>query len=52
MAQLGQALCAGQENWLSAASGAAPFGNGSTNQQNSAILKVAFQTNPAAHRAW
>src|SRR5437588_154505 len=46
MAQLGQALCDGQENWLSSASGAAPFGNGSTNQQNSAILKVAFKTNP------
>jgi len=34
MAQLGQALCDGQENWLSAASGAAQFGTDSTNQQH------------------
>jgi len=42
MAQLGQALCGGQENWLSSASGAAQFGNGSMNQQNSGNSHACF----------
>jgi len=51
MAQLGQVLCDGQENWLSATSRAAQFGNGSTNQQNSGNSHGCFRTNPTAHKS-